>query len=257
LFEPVRPIRVYERVVQEIEDAIQRGELAPGDRLPSERAMMEQFGVSRSTIREALRVLERDGLVRSRGGDPNGPVVLPVSTEGLRRSLLLLTRGRHVDLVELLQFRMLIEGGAARLAAACRSDDDLDLLGARLTAMEDACDLGDAQTFSRADLDFHDTVAVIAGNELLQVANEVVRAVVLQLVAVKVTSADDERTQMRENCARHAEVLDAIRDADGERAAYLSRVHIFDAYAGQLDPEDRHRVAAMLAAPGDPREVFA
>jgi GntR family transcriptional regulator, transcriptional repressor for pyruvate dehydrogenase complex len=257
VFEPVRPVRVYERVVQEIEEAIQRGELSPGDRLPSERAMMEQFGVSRSTIREALRVLERDGLVRSRGGDPNGPVVLSVSTDGLRRALTLLTRGRNLDLAELLQFRMLIEGGAARLAAMRHTDGDLALLDARLAAMEAACDRGETTTFSQADLDFHDAVARITENGLLQVANEVVRAVVLQLVAGKVADADDERSQMRENCDRHAEVLAAIRAGDGERAAYLSRVHIFDAYAGQLQPDDRQRVEAILAAPGEATDLLA
>lgn len=251
MFTPVRPVRVYERVVQEIEDAIQRGDLSPGDRLPSERAMMEQFAVSRSTIREALRVLEHDGLVRSRGGDPNGPEVLPVSSEGLRRSLTLLTRGQHLDLTQLLQFRMLIEGGACSLAALAHTDADLDRLRAQLAAMEAASDQGDADTFSRADLDFHDTVAVVAGNDLLRVANEVVRAVALQLVVGKVASADDQRSQMRENCERHTELLAAIEDRDGERAAHLSRVHIFDAYAGQLDPADRARMQAMLPAAGD------
>ena len=66
-------MRLYQRIVEQIEDAIARGELKPGQRLPSERELVVQFGASRSTVREALRVLESNGVVRSRPGDPTAP----------------------------------------------------------------------------------------------------------------------------------------------------------------------------------------
>jgi len=73
LFQQVQPVRLYQRIVEQIEDALARGELKPGQRLPSERELVVQFGASRSTVREALRVLESNGVVRSRPGDPDGP----------------------------------------------------------------------------------------------------------------------------------------------------------------------------------------
>ena len=79
-FQPVQPVRAYQRIVEQVEDALVRGELAPGQRLPSERELVTQFAVSRSTVREALRVLESNGVVRSRPGDPNGPEILPFSS---------------------------------------------------------------------------------------------------------------------------------------------------------------------------------
>lgn len=78
-FQPVQPVRAYQRIVEQIEEALSRGDLVPGQRLPSERELVTQFAVSRSTVREALRVLESNGMVRSRPGDPNGPEILPFS----------------------------------------------------------------------------------------------------------------------------------------------------------------------------------
>src|SRR5690606_39281394 len=74
--EPVRTVRAYERIVEQIEEAIESGTLTPGQRLPSERDLMAQFSVSRSTVREALRVLQARGLDQSRTGDTHGAVVL-------------------------------------------------------------------------------------------------------------------------------------------------------------------------------------
>ncbi|MGO4599699.1 FadR/GntR family transcriptional regulator [Terrabacter sp. 2RAF25] len=82
-FEPVRSVRLYERIVEQVEEAIARGELRPGERLPSERELVVQFGTSRATVREALRVLESNGVVRSRPGDPNGPEAARASLHSL------------------------------------------------------------------------------------------------------------------------------------------------------------------------------
>ena len=97
-FRPVQPVRAYERIVEQVEDALASGELRPGQRLPSERELVGQFEVSRSTVREALRVLESNGVVRSRPGDPNGPEVLPFSSGALRKQMVRLARVEEVGL---------------------------------------------------------------------------------------------------------------------------------------------------------------
>ncbi|MGI8717025.1 MAG: FadR/GntR family transcriptional regulator, partial [Lapillicoccus sp.] len=76
-FRPVTSVRLSQGIVEQVEQALASGELRPGQRLPSERELVVQFGASRSTVREALRVLESTGVVRSRPGDPHGPEVLP------------------------------------------------------------------------------------------------------------------------------------------------------------------------------------
>ncbi len=97
-FETVRPVRLYERIVEQVEEAIASGELRPGQRLPSERELVVQFGTSRATVREALRVLESNGVVRSRPGDPNGPEILPFTTGGLTKQMRRLARADGLTL---------------------------------------------------------------------------------------------------------------------------------------------------------------
>jgi GntR family transcriptional repressor for pyruvate dehydrogenase complex len=227
-------VRAYERVVEQIERAIYRGDLKPGERLSSERQLMVQFAVSRSTVREALRVLQSAGLIRSRPGDPNGPLILPFSTIALEKSLASLARVEQLSLVDLLQFRMLIEGAASMLAARGHTPEHIEAMEAALTAMEAALDEGDA-AFSVADLAFHEAIAGAAGNPLLRACNAVVRDVVLELVLKKISEAPDHRAQMAETLRLHRKVLDAVRSRQPARAAELSRRHLLD-YYGQLVP---------------------
>jgi DNA-binding FadR family transcriptional regulator len=245
LFRPVRPVHAYERIVEQIEDAILHGRIGPHDRLPSERELMREFQVGRSTVREALRVLQSKGLVRSRPGDPNGPLVLPFSTDGLRTSMYSLARVEELTLRELLQFRMIVEGNAYRLAALLRTDEHLDALERALAAMRDAIPAGD-EAFTNADLAFHDVVAEAAGNKLLSISISVVRDIVARLVRAKIVEAADREEQMRESCRRHRLVLDAVRDRDGDRAAALARRNLFEYYGEHLDDDERAVVAALL-----------
>lgn len=244
-FEPVRAVRAYERVVEQIEDRVLRGQLAPGERLPSEREMMVQFAVGRSTIREALRVLESGGLVRSRPGDPRGPEVLPFSPEMLRKSVARLVRVEGVGLGELVQFRMLLEGSANMLAARLASQAELAEMDAALAAMAAAVDEGYEQ-FSRADVAFHDVVARASRSTLIQVCSEVVRGVVLGLISHKIAHAADRHDLMVESLGHHTEVLEAVRSRDGERASRLARQTLHAYYAGYVPEAERPLLDALL-----------
>lgn len=244
-FERVRPVRAYERVVEQIEDHVLRGQLKPGDRLPSERALMEQFGVSRSTIREALRVLESGGLIRSRPGDPAGPEVLPFSPTTLHKSMTRLVRTDQIGLGELVQFRMLLDSSANLLAARLATDEQIAEMEAALVHMERAIDAGYV-AFSEADVAFHDAVARGGGSTLIQVCSDVVRGVVLGLIAHKIADSPDRRALMRTSLNHHAEVLQAVRERDGERASRLARRSLYDYYADYVPTAERPLLQALL-----------
>lgn len=246
MFEPISPVRAYERVVEQIEQAVLTGRLRPGERLPSERELMAQFGVSRSTIREALRVLQSSELVRSRPGDPRGPEVLAASPATLQKSLNRLARTETLGLAELLQFRMVIEGSAYRLAAELRTEDDLGELAEALTAMVDNLD-GSYTEFSRADVTFHDIVARASRNALIVVCGKVVRGVVLDLIEGKLERAEDRRELMHASVTHHREVLSAVRDRDGTLAERLARQALYDYYAEYVSAEDRVVLTHLLS----------
>ncbi|WP_222853965.1 FadR/GntR family transcriptional regulator [Fodinicola acaciae] len=235
-FQAVEPVRAYQRVVEQVEQAMLTGALKPGERLPSERELMAQFGVSRSTVREALRVLESGGLVRSRPGDPHGPLVLPYSPAGLRKSMSRLAQLDQLSLAELLQFRIMLEGPAYLLAARMRTDEQLAEMDAALAAMEQASELA---AFSEADLAFHDTIARASGNMLIVVCSQVVHGVVLDMIAGKLAQSPQPESVMAETLDHHRQALAAVRAGDGALAARLAREKLYEYYADHLSADEQ------------------
>nr|WP_255375659.1 GntR family transcriptional regulator [Saccharomonospora sp. CUA-673] len=164
------------------------GELRPGDRLPSERELVEQFGIGRASVREGLRVLENMHLVRSSPRDPRGPLVLPVSTEPMRRSVAMLTLSGGMELAELVQFRMIADASANLLAASRRTEDHLLRMERAMARMR--ASMGrDHAAFSRADLEFHEVIAEAGGNRVVQVYGDVIREAILDLIARTILDA--------------------------------------------------------------------
>lgn len=244
-FEPVRPVRAYERIVEQVEEAIESGALCPGERLPSERDLMVQFSVSRSTVREALRVLQARGLVRSRPGDPHGAQVQPFSPAALHKSMTTLARVDELSLGELVQFRMVLDASANLLAARLRTDEQLAEMDAAIAGMRAAAEVG-YDEFSAADIAFHDAVARASRNKLIQICTDVVRSIVLGLVSGKIAAAADREALMRQSIGHHEEVLAAVRAGDGLLAARLSRQTMYDYYVGYVPVEERPALRALL-----------
>lgn len=244
-FEQVRPVRLYQRIVDQVEQAVLRGELRPGERLPSERDLVEQFGASRSTVREALRVLESNGVVRSRPGDPRGPEILAFSADGLTKQVHRLAHVERLSLAELVSFRMILDSSANALAARLRTDEELEAMEATIATMAAACGRS-YEEFSEADFAFHEAVARASRNTLVQVCTAVVRDVVLSLISDKLARSGSSNAVMRRSLKHHQEVLEAIRHQDGERAAGLARRSLYDYYSGYLVDSEREPLLALL-----------
>jgi DNA-binding FadR family transcriptional regulator len=244
-FEQVRPVRLYERIVEQVEEAVGRGELLPGQRLPSERELVVQFGTSRATVREALRVLESNGVVRSRPGDPNGPEILPVTSGQLTKQMRRLARADGLTLSQLLVSRMMLDSTANRLAATLRTDEQLAEMEAAIGQMREAVE-GGYTSFSEADFAFHEAIARASGNTLIQVCNAVVRDTVLSLISDKIAHARNSKALMKRSLGHHEQVLDAIRAGDGERAAHASLHSLYDYYAGYVPAGERATLRALL-----------
>lgn len=245
VFHRVQPVRLYQHIVEQVEGAVLRGEISVGQHLPSERELVAQFGASRSTVREALRVLESNGVVRSRPGDPRGPEVLPFSTAGLTKQLTRLARVDGMTLAELISSRMILDSSANRLAARLRTPEELAGMDAAIEAMRVAT-AGSYEQFGEADVAFHDAVAQAGRNILIQVCNQVVRAAVLSLISGKIAHARHRKALMAESLRHHEEVLEAIRAQDGPLASRISRQNLYDYYAGYLPKSQRGPLQALL-----------
>lgn len=169
---PVRRVRKgYEQVADQLRELIVDGRLERGARLPNETVLASEFGVSRATVREALRLLAAQSLIRTAKGAGGGSyVTLPTVdriSEFLTANIGLLTDARDLTLDELIEARMLLEVPAARLAARRRRHDDVERLRASIPAGQEQLD---TQAEFVQNSEFHTTLIESCGNRLLYIA---------------------------------------------------------------------------------------
>jgi GntR family transcriptional repressor for pyruvate dehydrogenase complex len=162
VIEPVRRSRLYQDIVSQIEALLDKGELHPGDQLPPERALAEQFQVSRASVREALRSLELLGVVETRAG--GGTFVRRTVPEDLARPLSNLIARGHT-LTDVIEVRGLIEPAIAASAAKRIRPDELAEL--REILQQQAEKVAAGQPYAEEDTRFHELIGQAARNELL------------------------------------------------------------------------------------------
>lgn len=160
-FQPIARQKTYELVAEELTLEIRSRALKPADPVPPERELVARYGVGRSSVREALRMLESRGLIESRG---NASFVVAEWRNPLNQSLGLLLAAAEADLDELYEVRRILEGEAAALAAARRSDEHIAGLEEAIEEM--VAHIGSEERYIAADLRFHLVIAEATGNRV-------------------------------------------------------------------------------------------
>ena len=230
-FEPFAPVRVmpaYKAVSEAIEQRIVSGDIKPGMQLPTEQGLAEQFGVNRSTVREAIRQLEQEGLIE-RHASKRLHVTMPGVYDAApraARSLLL----HKVTFEELWQVALVLEPQAARLASASATSADKAELQdsvARLSAHYKAQD--SVQSHAELDIEFHALVARISGNRVLMLAREPINL----LYRPSLIRLQQALPQMeRRNLDAHKRIVKAIAAGDADLADEWTRKHLIDFQRG-------------------------
>jgi DNA-binding FadR family transcriptional regulator len=218
-------------VAAHIRQQIMTGELPPGARLPNEIELAEAFGVSRTTIREALGGLVGQGLIVKTRGLTGGSYVAEPSidqlSEALQVGLHLLGRSEGISVEEFVEIREMLEVPATRLAAERRTDDDLDRLAATIPPADKSHPdargkpVGDLHRH-RADRWFHTAVVDIARNRLLTLAAEPIFIVLQQQMMARRYGV----SYHREIVNQHREIAAAIEAGEPDRSAELMRQHL-------------------------------
>jgi GntR family transcriptional repressor for pyruvate dehydrogenase complex len=220
-YPPVERRKVYEQIAERLLAEIGSGRLKRGDPLPSERELTESFGVGRSSIREALRMLESQGLITTANG---GAFVVAEAANPLNSSLrLVFTLDDRAGLHDLFELRRIIDCVAAALAADRRGDEHLDAMDSAIAEMEAALadhDRGDR--FIEADLRFHLAVAEATGNRMLLHSMHAVRDVVRRALLTVFFIPHSPESAVIE----HRAVRGAIAAGDGTRARDEMRNHL-------------------------------
>lgn len=221
-------MRTHQLVLHWIEGQLSGGQLAVGGRLPAERSLAEQLGVSRTSVREAIRVLEAMGVLRAGvGSGPDaGTVVIADPTAALGSALRLHVATSHLPVKDIVETRVLLESWAASRA---RPESPAMAEAARLLEEMDGCQ--DTEAFLALDVRFHLALADAAGNAVVSAIMGSLREAI-QDYAGKLTGNlprwDATAERLR---AEHRGILAAIANHDGARAAHLVADHIEGYYA--------------------------
>jgi DNA-binding FadR family transcriptional regulator len=219
---PIQKRKLYHEVLDRLMQRIQSGEIRPGDQLPPERELMDQYGVGRPAIREALQSLERSGIVEISHGE-RARVVVPTA-DGLIRQIgsgarhLLHTQPDTLD--HLKQARVFLEAGMARMAALQATAGDVALLRQRIEEHRAALD--ELALFLDRDMAFHCEIARISGNPIFPAIVEAIFRWGRDYYQPMVRAPGAEQLTLRE----HTAIVDAIEARDADAADAAMREHL-------------------------------
>jgi GntR family transcriptional regulator, transcriptional repressor for pyruvate dehydrogenase complex len=203
-FTPIKPLRISEEVAQQLKQSILVGHFKPGERLPTERELSEQFQVSRAATREALRVLENAGFVVTRQGATGGAYVTDLTFERTANAFVDLFMAEKISIAEVNYVRVLVEPEIARMAAQRVTDDYIRKLKASMTVGMGA--------------QFHFILAEMCGNRFL---DGLLRSTI-DLTAKIVTATN---VTYEHPVKGHKAILEAVMAGDGDKAAEAMRTH--------------------------------
>jgi DNA-binding FadR family transcriptional regulator len=215
-------LKLSDQVFERLRDLVASGELVAGDVVPSERDLMERFGVGRPAVREALQAMQSKGLITITHG---GRSRVNALTAGIAfhqvddiAKLLLSSEPANID--HLKQVRFILELGTVRLAAQkCTSTDAADL-----TALieEQRSHLGDAEAFMKSDIAFHTRLALIAGNPLIHSITEMMLTWLFEYHASLLLWSGREETTLSE----HATIVACLKANDADGTARAMQDHL-------------------------------
>ncbi len=219
--DPVQSAKVFERVAEQIEKRILEGELRKGDRLPTERELAEQFQVSRTAVREAMKSLAQKGLIDMRPG--RGTIVIDGAREAMQNSISLMMKlklGEVGGSDNLVEFRVILETEIAALAAARATEKEILAMREAIRVMDE--NLNDADAFISADNAFHEALAQATQNALILILiNSIVHLLSEQRKQIFETEGGPQRGQIH-----HRRILESVMRRDPEAARAAMRSHL-------------------------------
>ena len=234
---PVSRVRTYELVLQRIEKQIVSGSLRAGQRLPPERELAELLGVSRPAVREALRVLEAQGAVRSQVGQGpgSGTTIERVPSDALTRLLRLHVALGSFPFEDVIETRVTLERSIVVLACRNARPENMVRMRALLHTMDEPEIT--RETFNQLDIDFHVELAEAGGNRLMsdmtRAIRESVRIPFLATVTAMPDTGKSSWPSMLDSLrAEHHAVFSALEAGEGDKAADLLEFHIRSFYLG-------------------------
>jgi DNA-binding FadR family transcriptional regulator len=243
---PVDVPKASDVLAAELRERILNGELVEGASLPAERELVKQTQMSRATVREALRILEVQNLVRVKAGRAGGAFIQRPTTKSMANSVSMLIRGRHIKLVDLMETREALEPFCAELAARNRTNEDLVVLDRANEAIADP--EASLEQFLRSNLDWHVGVAAASHNELL------IGFMMALSEAIYAGTKDEAFVDLEVRVVTttaHRMITSAIRERDTVTAGRRMRKHVHGYADALAESDEREAIVVGVAAVGE------
>jgi GntR family transcriptional regulator, transcriptional repressor for pyruvate dehydrogenase complex len=217
--------RIYQNLVEQIQDAILSGKLKPGDKLPAQRKLQEIFHTSRASIREALRVLEEKGLIEIKLGVSGGAIVKSANIEYVSESLSLLIKQQQIPIRHLMEFREEVEGGAVALAAKRATRDDINNLKGILLEAKKLLEKGIKKLveFDEVDQKYHIETAKISRNVMFLSIQKMIHSNIHYYFK---SLPREDISMMQQNYEDLVAITNAIEQNHATAARGLAQLHI-------------------------------
>ncbi len=232
MFEPARQNKTTDIIIDKIRTAILEGKLQPGDRLPPEKELGDQFSVSKQTMRESLRALEYMGLITMRKGAGGGAFIVEVEKEVATENLANYLYFKNLSIENLSEIRRILEPYATRHAAQRISEDDLETLRQINEKTAESISAKDWQQVTRYEVEFHKLIAKQTDNPILILILDFVENLLEDFKKILKPDADF----MHSVLDSHLLIYEAIKSRMEDKAADEMEKHIIqvEKYLGQL-----------------------
>lgn len=236
MFEKVKLGRASDKVVQQIREVILSGQLVPGDRLPSERELAEGFGLSRMTVRDALRVLESRGLIEIKVGAAGGAFVREPNLDLFKESLSTVIQTTQADYMELAEARKIVEIAVVDLAAQRATKKDIEALREAVESAKSALKNGESGT--EYSVAFHAALARASQNYILNLMVDSFRSFFSEALQQVLTGGRVSSRGLKE----HETIMKAVEAGDRQKARETMARHLeaFEAMVRKFEKRNRN-----------------
>jgi DNA-binding FadR family transcriptional regulator len=236
--------KISEIVASELRQKILRGEISEGESLTPESILVEEYNVSRPSLREALRLLESQGLVAIRRGSHRGPIVAKPDTKQIVDTFTMHLQLRKSTLSDIYRFRMIFEPAAARMAATTASDEDLSVLKSLLDQERDAVSSG--ENFGAIAWHFHTELVRMSGNITMTLIAETLEQISARHASTMLMGWEDQQEQRSRAYRAHRRLVGLIARHEGEKAEQFWAKHMAEVGMRLLDNSDALTLIELL-----------
>jgi GntR family transcriptional regulator, transcriptional repressor for pyruvate dehydrogenase complex len=247
MFKTVKTDKISESIIQQIREAIFEGLLKPGDKLPSERDLVQTFGVSKATMREALRSLEVLGFLEIRQGVSGGAFVTAIDMTKARELFTNIVHFKDLSLTHLAEVRMILETHTAATAAKTIQSRDLKQLRVLIEQAREDLDDYDPARLRRNELDFHRIICSAGANPLLSLFIDLVHNLLADAKEILKPKSDFSLKVLE----AHERIYEALKDRNVEKARLEMVRHLMEVEEDLISIQKQKKIRG-LALPLEP-----